>query len=267
MENRSQVLIGPLGFGTLDFHEGANVKRAWVFVGWGNRGCEDLVRAIARLPNAAREGIDVIAITDRELDARGLCFDHVRASFSVPGNLRKSEALHSWLPRTHDTYCYLDNDVTIVGTQFLRLFEAAETYGLALAHAPRYSLSDLTGFEAILLQEGIGQKSQAQFNSGVYGFSRSSGRRVNERWFELSRKYSGSWHSDQALLSLTLELEQVLPYVLTKNFNLRGEFDVVFGAVQMWHSDFPPQGRAYSRATGILVGPDLPVAALSPLSG
>lgn len=157
----------------------------------------------------------------------------------MPSYLRKIEALVRFSPSGFDVVLYLDNDVKVLGDISL-LFDKAQEFGLALAIAPTYLLDHYHDFSRVLLEEKVAPRGQLQYNSGVIAYS--PGTRVSklfQEWLRLAHQYSENTLYDQVFLSLALEKNGFQPYVLSKNYNLRGRLEPVIGEVRVWHSRLP----------------------------
>lgn len=159
------------------------------------------------------------------------------------GHLRKCE-LWDWLPSDCDSFVFFDDDTRILSDISLG-FEKAERHGLALAPALHYCMDHFWGFDAVMRAEQVPMRGQIQYNSGVIFFTRRPDvATVFQRWKELAHRHGGT--HDQPFLSLALEQLDVLPYVLSPNYNYRGLGMPISGDVRVWHSrrHVPPRLNA-----------------------
>jgi hypothetical protein len=215
----------------------AQQKRfAIMFVGWGNKGVLAAEEACTRLPGG--EDCDLYIVSDTAVSRESKA-KNILVHFELPHFLRKAEAIVTHAPNGYEAILYLDSDVTIL-SDLNFLFAKSAQHGVAVAIAPTYSLDEFRGFAPIMLAEGIEPQGQLQYQAGVIGFSKTERvLAVLNTWLELCIRHAEYWDNDQPLLALAFETNRFQPYVLSKNYNLRGIFEPVIGRVRGWHSHSP----------------------------
>jgi len=209
---------------------------AVVFVAWGEQFVQQVESCIQQ--SKALHGHDIILITDEETVLDGLLGNFsqvIRAPFETEHHLRKAEMI-KFLPDGFDVYLFLDSDTAVIEDISLG-FEKADTFGIAMAPAPHYSIDYFWGFDRIMEREGIDCKGQLLYNSGVIFFKKSSEvRSVFSQWMALAQKYQHEMNNDQPFLSLAMEKLGFNPYTLSISYNYRGFGDAISGVVRVWHS-------------------------------
>lgn len=221
-----------------------------VFLAWGEKFIQEVESCIRR--SKALKGYDLILITDENTDLINLrCTfaEVVKASFETEGHLRKTELIQ-FLPKTYDTYLFLDSDTVVIDDISLG-FKKAERFGIAVSPAPHYSLDYFWGFDRIMNLEGIECKGQLQYNTGVIFFKNSpTVKSIFIRWRELALRYQKDFISDQPFFSLAMEKLDFNPYTLSISYNYRGFGDAISGIVRIWHShgELPAKINEFKKA-------------------
>lgn len=235
-----------------------------VFVVWGDKYVAEVPACVERSPGIA--GLPVVLITDTETAVPELAgIEVIRADFSMTGHYRKSE-MWRFLPETYDDFVFLDTDISVVGDISLG-FEKARQHGVAMVLSNHYLLDDFKTFGDIMVEEGVGRRGIAQYNTGVIFFSR--GKKTEKAfglWQTLCEKYypreKTGRLTDQPYFSLAMELAGLVPYTLSRNFNYRPNQDPVIGEIRLWHSwakvpsnlnSEPPTWRRFDHARGAMV--------------
>lgn len=208
-------------------------NRAVLLVGWGPKGTLDAERAVLRLPSAQQADIFIVADHDLNLNTRASL---IRVDFNLPHTLRKAEGIVTHAPKGYDSVLYMDSDITLMD-DVSYVFAKAEMHGIAMAIAPTYLLDEYRSFGEVLDREGVPRRGQVQYQAGLIGFSENARvREVFEKWLELGVRHRDVWIRDQPQLSLAFEICGFQPFVLSKNYNLRGMFEPVIGKVRVWHN-------------------------------
>ena len=211
---------------------------AVMFVGWGVKGVVAAEDAYRRIPPGFDYDCYIISDVETSQECQAI---NIRVEFELPHFLRKAEAIVTHAPEGYDAVLYLDSDVTVISDLDLDFILAKSAqHGLAMSIAPTYSLDEFRGFSRIMQAEGVELQGQLQYQAGVIGFSDlPAARNVMKIWLALCVRHAEDWNNDQPLLSLALEISGFQPYVLSKNYNLRGIFEPVIGRVRGWHSHSP----------------------------
>jgi hypothetical protein len=226
-------------------------SRAIVFFAWGKEYVDHVANCIreSQLPK-----YPVFLITDTRTEVGGLPsgITVVRRDCQLSGKAKKTELL-TCLPEEIETALLLDADTRVIDDISLG-FEKAERHGIAMAPAPHYSLADFKDFCQVMLSEGVTPLGQIIYNSGVIFFCphRADVRAVLERTLALARKYRDERWSDQAYLTLAMELEGFNPYTLSPSFNHRAFGELISGSIRIWHSYEPLPRNAASLEKGYL---------------
>ena len=219
---------------------GSDLKRAFIWMAWGEKYVQDAAKSFASVRNAGYHYCGYLITDENTFNfAKGLnVFNHViKAKFLLEGNRRKSE-LWRWIPGDYNSYLFLDVDTRILENIDLG-FEMAEKWGIAVVPAAHYCLDYFWGFRDIMIAEGVEPKGQLQYNSGVIFFAnRKEVFDVFKKWNDLAGKYKIRW--DQPLLTLAMELLDFNPYVLSPNYNYRGMGVPIIGNVRIWHTYHEP---------------------------
>jgi hypothetical protein len=218
------------------------MKRAIVWFCWGKRFVADAI--VSARATAAVEA-DRLIIVDREnaalAETSGVFNTILPVDLEFHNNLEKSRLI-DLLPRSYDSYLYLDSDTRVFGDLSLG-FESAETYGVAIAPEPNYDLGAFFGFGSVMAKLGIEPRAQLLYNTGVFFFAlNETVRRLLETWRDLCARLGpeSGIASDQAFLSLAFEQHRFRPYVLSPSYNYRGFGEHAVGAIRIWHSKFQP---------------------------
>jgi len=212
---------------------GEMINRAILLVGWGAKGTLDAERAVLRLPPDQQADIFIVADHDLTLDSRASL---IRVDFKLPHTLRKAEGIVTHAPKGYDSVLYMDSDITLLD-DVTYVFAKAEMHGIAMAIAPTYLLDEYRSFGEVLDREGVPRRGQVQYQAGLIAFSENARvREVFEKWLELGARHRDVWIRDQPQLSLAFEICGFQPFVLSKNYNLRGMFEPVIGKVRVWHN-------------------------------
>ena len=211
------------------------MKRAILFNAWGSQCIQEIGRCV-EARTYPRE-LATYLITDRETDVDTLP-DWVqveRIDYRLERGLRKVETLEH-LPVGYQSFLYLDSDTIILNDIELG-FTKAEQHGIAMAPAPRYDLADSLGFEAIMAAEDAPDMGQMVYNAGVIFFTLTNDtRRVFDRWRQIVERHKDYYYHDQAPLTLAMEVEGFVPYVLSVSYNYRTYGTYIHGIVRLWHS-------------------------------
>lgn len=211
-------------------------RYAVLFFAWGNSYIRETEQCL--LKSKPIHKYDLFLITDQETDVsaiEGWFLEIIRVSFESTGLIRKAE-LFSHLTNKYDSYLLLDSD-TVVLEDISLGFEKASQFGIAAAPAFPYSLDAFFNFTEVMKKEGIQEKGQLQYNSGVIFFNNSPEvRAVMELWKTLALKHQKLLKNDQPYLSLAMEMLDFNPYTLPITYNYRGSGEAISGNVKIWHS-------------------------------
>lgn len=217
------------------------MRRAIVYFFWGQSSLEEATRSANR---AAFLGLPRIAVTDREtapLIPNDAPFEERMIVQPREYSFLAKADLYCHLPQSYDSFLYLDTDAFII-EDISYGFEKSEKYGIAACMAPHYSLDHFFGFDQILKAEGIGCRSQLQYNAGVIFFSRRPDvDAVMQKWSELAFDLGlrHNHHHDQPFLTLAMELLDFNPFTLSPAYNYRDFGELASGIIRIWHSHAP----------------------------
>jgi hypothetical protein len=209
---------------------------AVLFFAWGDLYVRETEQCI--LKSKPIQQYDRILLTDQETDVSSIenSFTNViRVPFESTGLIRKAELI-DYLPQNYDSYLLLDSDTVVLEDIGLG-FEKATEHGIAAAQCFPYTLEAFFNFANVMKKEGVPEKGQLQYNTGVIFFKNSPEvRAVMELWKSLALKHQKLTKNDQPYFSLAMEMLNFNPYTLPITYNYRGSGEHISGSVKIWHS-------------------------------
>ncbi len=210
-------------------------NRAVVFLAWGDHYLNEIANS---LHNSKLAEYDKYLLTEHTFADREFAgVKVIGVDFKSQGFIRKSEML-DFVPEGYDSYIFLDSDTKVIGDVSFG-FEKAEKYGISLAIEPHYCLDRYFDFGKIMKREGIENRGQLQYNTGVIFFSiNDTVRKVFSKWKEFSTTYFSDFNNDQPYFTMALEACSFNPYTLSINYNYRGTGEHISGEVRIWHSHY-----------------------------
>ncbi len=224
-------------------------RRVIAYIAWG----EQFVRLAAKNSASAMFlGIPIILITDRE-GARFIPEEHPFSNVVEVERFRSYDMLakstiYDLVPDEYDSILYLDTD-TVVLKDITFGFEMAERYGIALCPATSYCLPSHHDFRRIMIDSGLPDVGQVQYNAGVHFFVRRPDVKdvydfYQKCSYELSEKFkyrnARGKLADQPFLSFAMEMLTFNPYTLSINYCYRGlDAEPACGDIRIWHSHHP----------------------------
>lgn len=228
---------------------GKQWRRAIVYMAWGEKYIQ---QACQNARSASFMKIPIILITDsanRHLVAQNHPFNEIKVieKFRSYDMLSKS-TIFDIAPQEYDSLLYLDTDTVIIKDISFG-FEQAEKHGIALCPATSYCLPSHHDFHRIMLDSGLSNSSQLQYNAGVHFFTRRPDVEAvynlyQKSAYELSRKFdyknAAGKLTDQPFFTFAMELLGFNPYTLSINYCYRGiDAEIACGDVFIWHSHHP----------------------------
>ncbi|MGH9238276.1 MAG: hypothetical protein ACRD3G_09580 [Vicinamibacterales bacterium] len=216
------------------------MRRAIVNFFWGPKYLREALASISR---SVPVGVPRIAITDEATARliRGSPFERVIVAAIRNRSLLGKAELITNLPAEFDSFLFLDTDAVVVG-DISHAFARAETFGIAAAMAPHYSLDAFWDFHRVLNALGVPCVNQLQYNTGVLFFVRRPDvDAVFHKWHELTTLHieGVAYDNDQPFFTLALELLGFNPYTLSPSYNYRALGELASGTIRIWHSHAP----------------------------
>ena len=217
------------------------LMEAIVFIAWGEKYIGEIRRFLDNSSPKALE-IDKILVTDysTNIDLIKDDFISVIRLREIGEGLLPKSTFYQFLPSNYDVFCFLDTDTIVLGDISFGFLKAKQ-FGIAMAHAPHYSLQNFWGYRKIMEAEEWPLCEQMQYNTGVIFFRKDEAvGDVFRCWNDLCQKHQLDWKDDQAHFTLALEQCNFNPYTLSPNWNYRGFGNYVSGSIVIWHSHYMP---------------------------
>jgi len=224
-------------------------RRVIAYVAWGEKY---VLEACANATSASFLNIPLLLVTNKD-SAGFVPSDHPFSSVEVVESFRSDDMLfksciYEIIPERFDIVLYVDTDVTIIGDVSFG-FEMAEKFGIALSPATSYCLPSHHDFRRVMIDQGLPDAGQIQYNAGVQFFARGLDVKsvydlYQKSAYEFSEKYryrnARGNLSDQPFLSYALEKLGFNPYTLSINYCYRGlDAEPICGDIRIWHSRYP----------------------------
>jgi hypothetical protein len=230
--NASESLFGPA-------HA---ARRALVYFFWGDvHTREASASARTSMANTLLPSVAITSASTASSLPDDMPFSQVVTTVLRHDGLLAKADLYRHLPEEFDSFLFLDSDATVIDDVSYG-FEKAETFGIAAAMAPHYSLDYFWGFDRVLTSAGVRCASQMQYNTGALFFSRRPDvAEVFDLWRRLALELGPRlhYHSDQPFLTLAMELLHFNAFTLSPAYNYRALGELASGLIRIWHSHAP----------------------------